>query len=49
MRNETTISSTISVALLAGVLANPASAGEDEALGLVSWMGFLAQTTESMH
>ena len=41
MRNETTISSIISVALLAGVLANPASAGEDEALGLVSWMGRL--------
>jgi hypothetical protein len=41
MRNKTTISCIISVALLAGVLPNPASAGEAEALGLVSWMGRL--------
>lgn len=41
MPNKTTMSSIISVALLAGVLGNPASAGEDEALGLVSWMGRL--------
>jgi len=43
MRNKTTVSSIISVTLLAGVLANPASAGEGEgeALGLVSWMGRL--------
>ena len=41
MRNMTTLSCILSVTLLAGILANPAAAGEDESLGLVSWMGRL--------
>ena len=41
MRNMTTLSCMLSLTLLAGILANPADAGEDASLGLVSWMGRL--------
>ncbi len=41
MRKQATLSSILSVTLMASVLAGPASAGEDGGLGLVSWMGRL--------